>query len=83
MDLISMILRDSGIIIKDDYSNIDLIPWIRQDLKIQLKEMNGLRNHISHRYNSVDELLALTRISEYILEDPSILEDIKQWIKKL
>ena len=67
MDLVAMLLRDSGRKIEDDYSNIDALEKsaaIPEELAETLKKCNGLRNYLVHRYNKLDEELALSFAGE-------------------
>lgn len=70
MDMIAMKVRDMGLKVEDDTTNIDkitgkgIISQIERDF---LRQMNGVRNFIVHRYNHLDMSLvkeALSRIGE-------------------
>ena len=56
-DIIAMIAHDFGLVVKDDYTNIEnltkegIIGF--EDSQV-LKSYNGLRNSIVHRYGNVD-----------------------------
>ena len=57
MDIVAMKIRDMGLKVDDDATNIDKITGkgiISQGEADFLKEMNGVRNFIVHRYNQVD-----------------------------
>lgn len=77
MDIIAMMLRDSGKIPEDDYTNISkavksgLLP---NKLKASLDDLNGLRNRMVHEYNGLDDKIALDAMSE-------ILPDIREFVK--
>jgi len=70
MDIVAMKLRDMGLKVDDDATNIEKIE--RQGIITQgeadfLKEINGVRNFIVHRYNQVNMNLvneALSRIND-------------------
>ncbi len=67
MDLVAMILKDSGEKIEDDYTNIESLEGSRiitEKLAVKLKECNGLRNYLVHRYDKVDDKIALSSVSE-------------------
>ncbi|MDD1730451.1 MAG: DUF86 domain-containing protein, partial [Methanospirillum sp.] len=81
MDCISMVLRDSQIPARDDYSNIDRIDLFTQDQKLLLREMNGLRNRIIHRYNGTDEIRAITGIAGSLPAIRSLILVIDEWIQ--
>jgi len=83
MDLIAMHLRDSGIPPRDDYSNIEKISELSTEQKQLLKEMNGLRNRIIHRYNGTDEHVALSGISESLPNILSLIKIFEKWTKKI
>jgi uncharacterized protein YutE (UPF0331/DUF86 family) len=76
IDLIAMLVKDFGIEIKDDASNIDSLTELKQiepEWAIQLKQANSMRNIIVHRYNGIEE----QKISESIDEIKTIIEN---WI---
>ncbi|MHA1143586.1 MAG: DUF86 domain-containing protein [Candidatus Helarchaeota archaeon] len=81
MDLIAMMLKDMGKTVSDDYSNIQNLmdlKIISKELANELRKCNGLRNVLVHRYNSIDDDLAINSISEIktILSDLiKIVED--------
>ena len=62
MDVMAMLLKDLGEVVEDNYSNITRlkeIGIISADLADRLRKCNGLRNYLVHRYNSVDDTIAL------------------------
>jgi uncharacterized protein YutE (UPF0331/DUF86 family) len=67
MDVVAMLLKDMGEVVEDDYSNImrlEEIGIISVDLADRLRKCNGLRNYLVHRYNRVDDAIALDSRSE-------------------
>lgn len=67
IDLIAMLVKDLGVPVKDDSSNIDEIVKKRNlDSKLgeKLKRANGLRNIIVHRYFEIDEKIILNSVEE-------------------
>jgi uncharacterized protein YutE (UPF0331/DUF86 family) len=57
LDIVSMVVKDAGLVVEDDYTNIEKLSkeGIIGAGEIQtLKEYNGLRNSIVHRYNNLD-----------------------------
>lgn len=67
MDLVAMILKDKGRKIEDDYRNIEALEEsgvIAGQLADGLKKCNGLRNYLVHRYNRMDENIALGSVAE-------------------
>jgi len=71
MDIIAMKVKDLGLVVADDYTNIEkLIQGNVIALKEGelLKEFNGIRNAIVHKYNRLDMAIikeALDRIAEF------------------
>jgi len=70
MDIVAMKLRDMGLKVDDDATNIEKIESqgiITQGEADFLKEINGVRNFIVHRYNQVNMNLvneALSKIND-------------------
>lgn len=67
MDLAAMLLKDQGKKIEDDYANIESLKesgTITEALAVKLKKCNGLRNYLVHRYNKVDDEIALDSVGE-------------------
>ena len=67
MDLIAMLIKDLGLQVKDDSTNISEIVKLRKlnpELGDKLKKANGLRNIIVHRYNEIDENIILKSVKE-------------------
>ncbi len=67
MDLVAMLLKDIGKKIEDDYTNIEYLTELgilTGQLAENLKKCNGLRNYLVHRYNKLDEKIALSSIEE-------------------
>jgi len=67
-DLTAMVVKDIGIIPKDDYVNFDILAEnkiIPKNIANYLKQANGLRNRIVHNYYGLDEKIALKSIKGY------------------
>ncbi len=67
VDLIAMLVKDLGIEVKDDPTNISEIVKKRNlepELGEKLKKANGLRNILIHRYNDIDEQIVLNSVDE-------------------
>lgn len=70
MDIIAMKLRDMGLKVEDDATNIEKITIkqiIQPDEADFLRQMNGVRNFIVHKYDRIDLDIvkeALMRIHE-------------------
>lgn len=69
VDLVAMLVKDLGVPVEDDSTNIRKIVDMR-DIKISLGEKlikaNGLRNILVHRYNSIEDEIILSTSSEVI-----------------
>lgn len=69
LDIVAMSCRDSRIISKDDYANVEALYQkniIDERLKNALIESNGLRNRLVHRYNTLDDRTAFESILELL-----------------
>ncbi len=70
MDMVAMKIRDMGLKVEDDATNIEKIAQERIISKTEadfLRQMNGVRNFIVHRYDMLDMDIvneALSKISE-------------------
>ena len=67
VDLVAMLVKDSGIPVKEDYANISEIVKnknLEPELGEKLKKANGLRNILVHRYNSFEERIILDSVKE-------------------
>ncbi|MDI6917911.1 MAG: DUF86 domain-containing protein [Thermoplasmatales archaeon] len=71
MDIAAMKTKDSGMIVEDDYSNIEKLienKIIRSEDGDLLKKFNGIRNAIAHKYDKLDMDIieeALRKIDEF------------------
>jgi len=88
MDIIAMLVRDLGMEVSDDYTNIDKLAEkhiINKELADKLKLLNGLRNAIVHKYNKFDERVVKENLSEIIdivFSFVKVVEDVLQKIFK-
>lgn len=67
IDLIAMLVKDIGIPVKDDASNIDNIIKKRKldpELGEKLNKANGMRNILANRYNEIDEQIILNSVKD-------------------
>ncbi len=71
MDIIAMKVKDAGLVVGDDYTNIEKLIQ-RNVIALKegelLKEFNGIRNAVVHKYNSLEMAIikeALERIAEF------------------
>src|SRR3989338_10044665 len=77
-DIIAMFLKDKDKLVEDDYANIDKLEEMRIITKndaVVLREANGLRNRVIHRYNKTDDKTA----KESIL---SLMPNLENILKK-
>ncbi len=77
MDVVAMLCKDLGISVKDDYSNIDELERLNiftSDIFKELRQWNGLRNVLVHRYNKVEEELV-------IREKDNVVKTLKEFVK--
>ncbi|MGQ4873406.1 MAG: DUF86 domain-containing protein [Promethearchaeia archaeon] len=88
IDIIAMLIKDLGIPVKDDISNIDRIVKkikINPELGEKLKKANHMRNLIVHRYNMIDEnkiFNSTEDIRNLILEWLDIIEEVLENIDR-
>ncbi|TXT58816.1 MAG: hypothetical protein BAJALOKI2v1_300031 [Promethearchaeota archaeon] len=81
-DLIAMAVKDLGISVKDDKTNILELVSIRslnKELGSKLIKANGLRNLLVHRYNNINEnliLKSLDELEDLLIEWLDIIEEI-------
>ena len=84
-DVIAMIVKDSNIVPKDDYSNLDILKnndILTSGLAGKIQEANGLRNRIVHDYNGLDDSIAYQSILECIKSLKKFNEEVRNWVKK-
>jgi len=71
MDIVAMKVKDIGLVVEDDYTNIEKLigeKVIALEEGELLKEFNGIRNAVVHKYDRLDmEIIkeALDRITEF------------------
>ncbi|MCX9010502.1 MAG: DUF86 domain-containing protein [Candidatus Methanoperedens sp.] len=85
LDIVSMLVKDLGMVVEDDYTNIEKLAKegiIRTEEMKTLKEYNGLRNSIAHRYNNLDVGLVETAL-EGIDKLYNIIEKLVQVYEKI
>lgn len=57
MDIVAMKTKDSGMLVQDDYSNIEKLvdeDIISKEKGETLKQFNGIRNAVVHKYDKLD-----------------------------
>lgn len=87
IDLVAMIVKDLGIQVKDDTTNIsELVEKRKINIKLAntLNKANGLRNILVHRYNGVDEQIILESVEDVkklLYEWLDIIEEILNEIR--
>ncbi len=84
-DLIAMIIKDTKIIPKDDYTNINMLikeKIISLELANEIKNANGLRNRIVHDYNGMDYNIAYNALIKMLKSFEAFKEVVIKWLKK-
>jgi uncharacterized protein YutE (UPF0331/DUF86 family) len=72
MDIVAMKVKDLGLLVEDDSTNIDKLVQEQIIAKPEgalLKEFNGIRNAVAHKYNRLDTATiqeARARIAELV-----------------
>lgn len=85
MDIITMILKDSGKIPEDDYINITKViklGFLPDNLKPILEDLNGLRNRIVHEYNGLDDEIAFDAMTEILPDIKEFVMAVGKWLEK-
>ncbi len=70
MDIVAMLVKDVGLNVEDDYTNISKLVQegiISEDDAALLRRFNGLRNAIAHHYNHLD-LKKVVEATSYVNE---------------
>jgi uncharacterized protein YutE (UPF0331/DUF86 family) len=83
LDLVAMMCKDMGIQPQDDYSNLERLDDLGEGSKKVLIEANGLRNHLVHRYNKRDDLLALDSMKGLLSGIMAFGEEVEAWLEKM
>ncbi len=84
-DIVAMACRDSRILSKDDYANIEALyqkKIIEEGLKKTLVESNGLRNRLVHRYNTLDDTTAFESIQTLLPNFKYFTKVMEKWLKE-
>lgn len=85
-DLTAMVVKDIGMIPKDDYMNFDLLAEnkiISKNMANYLKQANGLRNRIVHNYNGLNENIALKSIKKYYKYFEEFKDELDKWLREI
>lgn len=85
LDIAAMVCKDSRIVPRDDYTNIEELynrNIIDERLNKALAESNGLRNRLVHRYNSLDDRTAFESIHTLIPAFKQLEDVMNRWLKK-
>ncbi len=57
MDILAMKIKDMGLVVEDDYTNIEKLineNFIKEEQGELLKQFNGIRNAIVHKYDKLN-----------------------------
>jgi len=85
MDIVAMLVKDAGMLPKDDYSNIETLKSksiIKPEIADALAQCNSLRNWLIHKYNKLDDKIAFEKINELIEWLEGFIEVVEDWLKK-
>jgi len=82
MDLVAMMCKDQGDNPQDDYGNLDKLVVLREGSREVLKEANGLRNHLVHRYNKRDDQLARQSMEDLLPGIFDFAEEVEAWLER-
>ena len=81
-DLSAMMAKEGGILVKDDYTNLErLKPLLKPDVIENLKRANGLRNVLVHEYNGIDDTLAFESAQEVLPAFWVFSSMVREWLK--
>ncbi|MCU0638011.1 MAG: DUF86 domain-containing protein, partial [Methanothrix sp.] len=83
LDLVAMMCKDDGIRPQNDYSNLERLESLSTISRKVLIEANGLRNHLVHRYNPRDDLLALESMKDLLSGIVVFGEEVERWLEKM
>ena len=84
-DVVAMIVKDSGRVPKDDYTNLRLLEEasvLSTDAAGALREGNGLRNRLVHEYGGLVDDVALASGKRLCPLLASVIEEVRRWISK-
>jgi uncharacterized protein YutE (UPF0331/DUF86 family) len=82
-DLVAMIVKDSGFLVKDDHANFDMLfekKIISITIYKDLKELNGLRNRLVHGYDGLVDRTAWTSLISALSKAQAFELVVKQWL---
>ena len=82
LDLVAMMCKDLGITSQDDYSNLEKLTSLSAQSREVLIEANGLRNHLVHRYNRRDDLLAMQSMKDLEGGIVAFGEEVEGWLER-
>ncbi len=85
MDLVSMMIRDSNLMVKDDYVNVDQLEEqdvLSHEAADALKEANGLRNRLVHRYNHLRTDIAFSSMQRLLPAFATFRQEVQSWLKQ-
>ena len=81
-DLSAMMAKEEGILVKDDYTNLERLKTLLEpDVIENLKRANGLRNVLVHEYNGVDDTLASESVQEVLPSFWVFGSMVREWLK--
>lgn len=82
LDLVAMICKDRGLNPQDDYGNLEKLADLSDGSRMILKEANGLRNHLIHRYNRRDDRLARESMVDLLPGILAFAGEVEAWLER-
>jgi len=85
MDIVAMITRDLNLMVKDDYTNLSMLKEkevLSKHVIDALKEGNGLRNRLVHRYNNLEEDVVFSSMKDLLKNFEDFVNEVGKWLGK-
>ncbi len=82
LDLVAMICKDQGLNPQDDYGNLEKLADLSDSSRMVLKEANGLRNHLIHRYNRRDDRIARESMVDLLPGILAFVGEVEAWLER-
>ena len=82
LDLVAMICKDQGLNPQDDYGNLEKLADLSDSSRMILKEANGLRNHLIHRYNRRDDRIARESMVDLLPGILAFAGEVEAWLER-
>ncbi len=82
-DKLDLMCKDLGSTPQDDYGNLDRLEVLKEPSREILKEANGLRNHLIHRYNRRDDQLARQSMADLLPGIFAFTKEVAAWLERI